>query len=204
MRKFRKFLFLSILLVAFFSCEKEIQESSSPISSKNVDLEVIFDNRVKLASKLSMLLEDKKILGVIEKACLNSKMGDPEILFSDLIELKLSDGTTIGEAFEKLLSVRTSFNLEKALANDPLLNVVLMPGKGKDREQYVSVENSKKVYIDKMFDEFKEGGSIKYIINGKENEENYNRGSEPNNPYFALKHNEEYLAYYNDTKKLFY
>lgn len=207
MKKLSLFLLLFVILT---SCEDN--ESSIDLQEQKVsDFEKIIVQREEVALRLSVVLSNEKVFKKIQQELLRSSFSEAELLLSDIVNFEIDKDLKIGNVINNpsimniaVLFPRSDFDINKILLSDPLMSLVLMPGKNKSREDYKENFNSKKVYIDKIFDEFIENEAITFYENGNKNSQNYYIDQEPTNPYFAIKINEIYVAYNELTKEIFY
>lgn len=211
--KFLVFLLGVMSLLVIFSCNKEdtrvlTADKTSDIRTSNMS--TIMANRNRFARAFSKAIQNSDFYDFITTECLNSTLNDPEILYSEIYGKSISRlGTTFANYMAHIESTTivgvtnsSQFYNVTCIETDPLLGVVVMPGRLNAYSTIGTIPNSKKVYVDKIFDEFSANEHIAYAFNGSTNSHTY--GQEPNDPYFAIKHNEEYIAYDLNTEAIMY
>jgi hypothetical protein len=195
---------MCFILFSVLSCQKDkttenVQEDTPLLKSD--DFEQLIADRTRLAKALSIAINDADFHRFLSQKCIESKLGDAEVLFTDIANVKIPDKDTTVAAFLASLELKgrsseeEEFYSKHIVEKDPLLTIVLLPGKDKDRSTLVNNNNAKKVYVDKVIDDFKDGESITYSLSGKNYSETYRYSEEPVDVYFAIKLNEEYIAF---------
>jgi hypothetical protein len=210
MKQFKLIIFQAIFFTFLFSSyskESNNEASSAQKKSETINTDKYVEKRISFARLLSKVLEDENVAQGIEKECLRSKSVDAEILVFDLLKKKINESQTLLDVLKSELQERSlsDLDLNNISNSDPLMTLVLMPGKGKSRSTMEAGKTkANKIYVDKIFDEYKDGEKMPYFLDGKEFSISYERKKEPNEAYFAIKHNEDHVAYYNSSKNLFY
>lgn len=203
-----------VVLAIVTSCNKDelTNKESTKITSvtRSTNLSTIMSDRIRFSKTFSKAIQNSDFYDFMVEECLASNLNDAEILYSKIYNKSISRlGTTFAnylaiteQTLGTVVSNSSAFYNTTCINNDPLLGVVLMPGRLNDYSTIGTIPNSKKVYIDKIFDEFLPTESITYSYNGTSTSHLY--GSEPIEPYFALKQNEEYIAYNIESEEVLY
>jgi hypothetical protein len=207
-----------LILFLVVSCHKDkttqttettvTEQEVVPLMSEN--FEQLLADRTRLAKSLSIAMNDKDFHHFISQKCIESKLGDAEVLYANVVDLKIPNkNTTVGVFLASLeLKVRSNeedeFYSKHIVEKDPLLTIVLQPGRDKSRNTLGADNNAKKVYVDKIIDDFKDGQSISYSLSGKDYTETYRYAEEPIDAYFGIKLNEEYIAFDRRNEVIFY
>ncbi len=205
-------------LILFFvvGCHKDkttetTETEQEAIQLKSENFEQLLTDRTRLANSLSKALNDEDFHRFISQKCIESNLGDAEVLYANIVDLKIpkKGDTTVGVFLASLeLKGRTNeedeFYSKLIVEKDPLLTIVLQPGRNNSRNTLTADNNAKKVYVDKIIDDFKDGQSITYSLSGRNYTEIYRYSEEPINAYFGIKLNEEYIAFDRRTEAVFY
>lgn len=199
-------------MLFLISCEKSEVQDQEEISD-SLNTERILEDRVRFATVFSHAIKDQEFYNFIVEECLKSDLNDAEILYAELYDRNIgSSNITVGNFLSSLeISSRSKsesssgdFFKSKVLRSDPLLGVVLLPGRDKDYLSISEEPRAKTVYIDKIFDEFEKGEHITFVTDGVTSSHVYNEDQEPLDPYFAVKLNEEYIAYDIYSESVYY
>jgi hypothetical protein len=205
---------MGVITLAFVSsCNKDEEKNevvNTTLETRSTNLITVLENRNRFAKAFSKAIQNPDFYDFIINECLNSPLKDAEILYSKIYNKSISrlglsfanylahiESTTIGG-----VSNSSQFYNTTCITYDPLLGIVVMPGRFNDYSSIGTITNSNKVYIDKMFEEFSSSEHITYAYNGTTSSHLYDQ--EPSDPYFAIKQNEEYIAYDLTTEEVKY
>lgn len=208
-----------IALIIVSSCNKDQIKTDDQIKTevtnttsktRSTNLNTVMANRVRFSKAFSKAIQNQNFYNFIVAECRNSNFNDDELLYAEIYNKQIS---TLGSTFANYLATKEAslgvivsnssvFYNTTCVTTDPLLGIVVMPGAGNDASTIGQITNSKKVYVDKIFDEFVPNESITFSFDGTTSSQIY--GSEPVDPYFAIKQNEVYIAYDMNTEIVMY
>lgn len=214
------YLLLCFLLVA--SCNKDKNEifiekdKSGNIGIRSDETSSLIPDRTRLAKGISIAINDPIFFKFLSDSLLQSKLKEAELLYVKVKDLTIPTlNVTVADFLiqkeaslaDPSMSVSASEFYHNYFAQtDPLASLVLMPGQGHNYNDIRSRINLQQmnIYVDKIFDEFHAGESIPFLHNGLSSSLGYDKNNEPTIPYLAIKHNEEYIAFYSSNHQLFY